>query len=384
MYHLLQSGVQSAAETLEDPEISRKEFGTNTETTEVKDRGTQTAFACREVLAGKIERIIKNRNSTLEQTQNEANNMPFSYEVISESDNMFQFYTGLTVAQFDHLFNSLGETVHNLIYWRGKRTNEVTPTPAKRPMERKVSPKNQLVITLMKLRQAFPNKDIAYRFQISESTVSVIVTTWIQFLFKQTAGLRQQMFPSQELIKQHLPSCFSSFKNVRVIIDCFEIRAQSPRNFAEQGNMYSSYKHNTTLKCLVAISPSGGISFLSDTYEGSISDKQIFVKSGLVQLLEPGDLVIADRGFLIRDVLQERKVDLNIPPFLGKRDKLTAQEEVLTKRIARVRIHVERAIERMKKFKILSKVLPLSLKPVISQVVHVIGFLVNYQGPLVK
>ena len=148
--------------------------------------------------------------------------------------------------------------------------------------------------------------------------------------------------------------------------------------------MYSSYKHNTTLKCLVGISPMGGVSFLSDTYEGSISYKQIFVKSGLLDLLQPGDLVIADRGFLIKDILQERKVDLNIPPFLGKRDRLTAKEEVLTKRIARVRIHVERAIERMKKFKIISKIVPLSLKPVISQIVHVIGFLVNYQGPLVK
>ena len=45
------------------------------------------------------------------------------------------------------------------------------------------------------------------------------------------------MFPSQEFIKEHLPSCFSSFKNVRVIIDCFEIRTQSSRNFEEQGNI---------------------------------------------------------------------------------------------------------------------------------------------------
>ncbi|KAL3891604.1 hypothetical protein ACJMK2_003859 [Sinanodonta woodiana] len=149
--------------------------------------------------------------------------------------------------------------------------------------------------------------------------------------------------------------------------------------------MYSSYKNpHATLKCLVGISPTGAITFLSEVYEGSISDKDIFVKSGLADLLEPGDLVIADRGFLIKDVLMSRRVDLNIPSFLAGRDRLTPQEEIMTKRIARVRIHVERAIERMKKFKIIGTTLPLSLKPVASEVVHIIGFLVNYQTPLVK
>jgi hypothetical protein len=101
-------------------------------------------------------------------------------------------------------------------------------------------------------------------------------------------------------------------------------------------------------------------------------------------LLDPGDLVIADGGFLIRDILNPRKIDLNIPQFLSGRDHLTPQEEILTKRIARVRIHVERAIERMKKFKIIGTTIPLSLKSVATEIVHIIRFLVNYQSPFVK
>ena len=80
--------------------------------------------------------------------------------------------------------------------------------------------------------------------------------------------------------------------------------------------MYSSYKHHSTLKALVGIAPSRAITFMSDVYEGSISDKDIVVKSGLLDILNPGDLVIADRGFKIEDVLQSKKVSLNIPPFL--------------------------------------------------------------------
>ena len=192
------------------------------------------------------------------------------------------------------------------------------------------------------------------------------------------------MFPSRDLLKQHLPSCFRSFKNVRVIIDCFEVFVQQPRNFAEQGNMYSSYKNHCTFKVLVGIAQTGGISFLSDAFEGSISDKEIVSQSGLLPLLNPGDLVLADRGFDIKDVLLPQKVNLNIPPFLKGRAKLTPQEEILTKLIARVHIHVEQAIERMKKFKIISNRVPLNLKPIITQMVHVVGFLVNYQRPIVK
>ena len=55
-----------------------------------------------------------------------------------------------------------------------------TPAPAKRTSEMKLSPKNQLVITLMRLRQAFLNKNIAYRFGISTGTVSSIILVLVQ------------------------------------------------------------------------------------------------------------------------------------------------------------------------------------------------------------
>lgn len=338
-------------------------------------------YSCSEQLANKIEkRILQNKNKTTSGSPKQKNK--FSFDFLQNDERLFRFYTGLTVPQFNHLFNSLGESVHTLKYWLGKKTSN--RKRRKRNVEKKVSAKNQLLLTLMKLRQKFPNQDLAYRFDVSPSTISSIVITWIQFLYKMTMPLWDRMFPSKELIQEHLPACFKTFRNVRIIIDCFEIFVQSSGNFAEQGNMYSSYKNHATLKCLVGISPTGAVTFLSDVYEGSKSDKEIVIDSCFADILEPGDLVIADRGFIIKDILQARKVELNIPPFLNGRDRLTAQEEITTKRIARVRIHVERAIERMKKFKIIGTVLPLSLKPVATQIVKIIGLLVNYQEPLVK
>ena len=166
------------------------------------------------------------------------------------------------------------------------------------------------------------------------------------------------MFSTRDKVRQHLPKCFKKYKNIRYIIDCTEVHVQSPGNFEAQGNQYSSYKGHTTYKFLVAIAPNGAILFVSDAYEGRISDKEIVCVSGFLDFLNPGDVVMADRGFLIKELLNERHVKLIIPPFLGSRHRFTPQEEALTKDIAKHRIHVERSIERMKKFRILQGVVP--------------------------
>ena len=80
-----------------------------------------------------------------------------------------------------------------------------------------------------------------------------------------------------------------------------------------------------------------------------MSDQEITEKGGLLDLLEPGD-VMADKGFDIQDILAPIGVRLNIPPFLAKKQQLTAREVGKTRRIAALHIHVERAIGRIKSY----------------------------------
>ena len=102
---------------------------------------------------------------------------------------------------------------------------------------------------------------------------------------------------------------------------------------------------------LIGISPSGIITFVSKLYAGSISDKELTRCSGIMDLLQPGDSVMANRGFDIQDDLALRGVRLNISPFLKGKSQLSESELVET-RIASVRIHVEQAMERIKNFHI--------------------------------
>jgi hypothetical protein len=54
------------------------------------------------------------------------------------------------------------------------------------------------------------------------------------------------------------------------------------------------------------------------------------------------------------------RVKLIIPAFTKNKPQLSAEDVTLTRRIARVRIHVERAIRRLKVFKILSGTVPVA------------------------
>ena len=69
---------------------------------------------------------------------------------------------------------------------------------------------------------------------------------------------------------------------------------------------------------------------------------------GILDLLEPGDEVMADRGFDIESDMPNG-VLLNIPPFLDGKPQLTAEDEAKTRKIASARVHVEWAIARIKK-----------------------------------
>jgi hypothetical protein len=51
------------------------------------------------------------------------------------------------------------------------------------------------------------------------------------------------------------------------------------------------------------MSPVLHFNFVSKLYSGSISDKEIVNVSGFLEKLQPGDAVMADKGFNIQDYL---------------------------------------------------------------------------------
>jgi len=86
----------------------------------------------------------------------------------------------------------------------------------------------------------------------------------------------------------------------------------------------------------------------------------------------------------VQDLLSENRVISNIPPFLRDREQLTVKEETETREIASVRIHVERAIERIKIYYILQGVVLLSLHEQLDQIWFTCCILSNFLPQLVE
>ena len=64
------------------------------------------------------------------------------------------------------------------------------------------------------------------------------------------------------------------------------------------------------------------------------------IDSGLLDLLKPGDNVMADKGLTIRDIFRDKVCNLNIPSF-NTGGQFSLEEILYKQNIAKVRIHVE-------------------------------------------
>lgn len=127
--------------------------------------------------------------------------------------------------------------------------------------------------------------------------------------------------------------------------------------------VYSNYKHHDTLKFLIGITPCGSVCFISDAFAGSTSDKEVVIQSGLLNKLNYGDIVLSDRGFLVEEEISSIGAFLVTPSFKKRGVKQLKYKEVeYTRKVARVRIHVERVIGVIRnKFSILTHEQPITI-----------------------
>ena len=154
-----------------------------------------------------------------------------------------------------------------------------------------------------------------------------------------------ECYPSWHIVQKYMPRAFKEYPNTRLTVDATEFFVERPSSMAAQSETFSAYKIRNTVKALIGITPSGAICFISPTFEGSISYLQLVEQSGILQKLEDGDEAMADRGFDIQDILAPLGVKLNISPFLSAGKQISSVDVVNTRKIARLRVHVEEQLD---------------------------------------
>ena len=120
------------------------------------------------------------------------------------------FYIGITsISNFETIYKALPSGIPSITLWRGpKKAVSQTIRPKKFVVNksRKLTPKNELLLTLMRLRLGLLNEDLADRFQISVGSCSETFKTWIKFL-SVTIGNLVKWIP-KESVQENMPKIF--------------------------------------------------------------------------------------------------------------------------------------------------------------------------------
>ncbi|XP_067125794.1 uncharacterized protein [Centruroides vittatus] len=211
----------------------------------------------------------------------------------------------------------------------------------------------------------------------------------MQVYFKETlivleAVLKSAIYwPSKREVLQNLPLSFSNYTNVRIILDCTEFAVEKTKCLRCRIRTYLHYKGDNTIKALIGVSPAGLITFVSKAFGGRASNKAITEQSGVLNKLEPFvDAVMVDKGFHIDKACAERNIHLIRPPFLRIQTQLTHEQALETSQIASTQVHVERAIQRLKNFQILSTKLSWTMLGLIDSVLCITAGSVNLSSPI--
>ena len=123
-----------------------------------------------------------------------------------------------------------------------------------------------------------------------------------------------------------------------------------------------------------------------------MSDKHLTENCGLLSNLQPGDQVLADRGFTVGDSVGVYCADIKVPPFTKGKKQLSRLEVDRARQLSRVRIHVERVIGVLRqKYTILQSILPINMimcddtteTSMIDKIVVICCALCNFCDPVV-
>jgi len=212
--------------------------------------------------SSQTDRMILSTKSSFAQTDSMDEEAFLTFNRLSKDKSLLHYYTGLENAdKLFAVFSSLGAAAYNLTYYRTVSTNGISPL-------------NQFILMLAKLRQDLDYLPLSHLCGVSKFTAQNIFITWVNFCSRQWGDINT--WTSQDLTHYYAPVDFKlKFPTTRVIVDGTEIPIKKTANPISQRATFSTYKNRNTVKVVIGSTPGGLISYLSPAYGGATSDRQI-------------------------------------------------------------------------------------------------------------
>jgi hypothetical protein len=264
---------------------------------------------------------------------------------------VFRHLTGLTVAVFDALAAEVVpavEAAHRAALDRPDRQRAVGGGD-----DFDLATADQVLLTVIWLRQYPTNEVLGFLFGVSDSTASRARARCLPAL--EQAGKDTMRMPDPGVgRRKRLPALLKDTPGLAVVIDSFEQRTQRPQR--RQRAYYSGKKKAHTLKSQVGVDEgSGRFVDVSDSAPGRWADIKLLKKSRLLRRLPAGVGGIGDLAYTGIGELHPR--GLGAAPRRKPRGQARPPEDRRYNRaFSRRRIVVEHAIGRLRRFRAVTHV----------------------------
>lgn len=282
---------------------------------------------------------------------------PVSRPMIARLDHLrtrpavFAHLTGVTVGVFDELAAEVAplvEAAHRKTLDRPDRQRAIGGGD-----DFDLSTADQILLTVIWLRQYPTNEVLGFLFGVSDSTASRARTRCLPVLEKAGKDTMRMPDPGAGRRKK-LPALLADTPGLAVVIDTFEQRTHRPRR--RQRAYYSGKKKAHTLKSQVAVDEgTGRLVDVSESAPGPTADIKVLKKSRLLKRLPKGVGGIGDLAYV--GIGELHPDGLGASPRRKPRGQDRPPEDRRYNRaFSRRRIVVEHAIGRVRRFRAVSHV----------------------------
>jgi DDE superfamily endonuclease/Helix-turn-helix of DDE superfamily endonuclease len=262
---------------------------------------------------------------------------------------VFRHLTGIPAAVFDELAAAVVPAVESAHRARLDRPGRRRAVGGGDDFD--LSTADQVLLTVVWLRQYPTNEALGFLFGVSDSTASRARARCLPALEKAGRDTMRLPDPGRGRRKR-LPALLRDTPGLAVVVDSFEQRTQRPRR--RQRAYYSGKKKAHTLKSQVTVDEeSGHFVGVSDSVPGRRADLKLLEESRVLGRLPAGVGALGDLGY----VGIGRLHPLGASPRRKPRGKPRPPEDVRYNRaFSRRRIVVEHAIGRLRRFRAVAHV----------------------------
>jgi DDE superfamily endonuclease/Helix-turn-helix of DDE superfamily endonuclease len=277
-------------------------------------------------------------------------NMIFRYKHIHHHPVIFQKLTGLTVAEFDDLYEDVEPRFEQAEYERLNQRDRQRAMGGGQKAE--LEWRDQILLTVTWLRQYPEQGLLGYLFGVSQPTVGRYIGRVLPVL--EAAGQDTMRLPEPgRKQRRSWDKLLLEIPELMVVVDSFEQRVERPKAKNERDGWYSGKKRSHTIKSQVAVDGNTGrIVHIAESVSGRCSDIKLLDQSSLLERLPPGVGCAGDLGY--------QGIGKRHPLGFCPRKKPRAQPQQEADRhynraFAQFRIIVENSINRLRHYQSLTQ-----------------------------